>query len=60
MELEIGKTYNVSYKVNGFGKYVVGILISQDERFIDLEGCRDGKPFTIAKETILEVRGAEQ
>jgi len=60
MELEIGKTYNVSYTINGYGKYVIGTLVSQDEHFIDLQGSRDGKPFTIAKTTIQEIRGVEK
>ena len=59
MELEIGKKYNVSYQVNGYGKFVVGILVSTDEQFIDIQGTRDGKQFTIAKNTIQEIREVE-
>jgi len=44
----------INYVLNGYEKYVIGTLVSEDENFFTIK-ARDGKIFKIGKNTVSEV-----
>jgi hypothetical protein len=50
------KLYKVAYQVNGYDKWFVGELISEDNIFYYFKTNPDGLDFRIKKENIIEMR----